>query len=244
MGRALRRDDFTEKVKQAMAKRVGFRCSNPDCRKLTVGPGSQPMQTISVGVAAHITAASIGGPRYDGAITEEQRRAIANGVWLCQTCGTLVDRDEQRYSITILGEWKNRAEASALEAIQGYGQIDHYTTFGAVCRSILPLLEENNLIFVGYGPNSGANNQGPVHFDLGLWYRAREATIRPNNQRIVEIFDAYRTLIPADAVEPVGRFRLHVQAFAAHCEDRVIKYEGHRFPLALSEVVRRYAAGP
>jgi hypothetical protein len=110
--------------------------------------------------------------------------------------------------------------------------------------NVLTASQGPETVEVGYGPNSGANNQGPVHFDLGLWYRAREATIRPNNQRIVEIFDAYRTLIPADAVEPVGRFRLHVQAFAAHCEDRVIKYEGHRFPLALSEVVRRYAAGP
>lgn len=243
MARTLRRDDFTEKVKQVLAKRTGFRCSNPDCRKLTVGPGSQPMQTINVGVAAHITAASIGGPRYDIALVAKQRSDISNGIWLCQACGTLIDRDEQRYSIAVLEGWKKRAEATALEAIQGHVHIDHYATFGAVCRSIVPLLEENLLIYSGYGPNSGANDQGPVRFDLGLWYKAREATIRPNNQCIVEILEHNRTLFPADAVEPIGRFRLHAKAFAAHCEDRSLKYDGHRFPLAFSEVVRRYASG-
>lgn len=60
-----------------------------------------------------MTAASPGGPRYDPALTPEQRRAVENGIWLCQTCGKLVDSDEQRYSVTSLGGWKRIAESMA-----------------------------------------------------------------------------------------------------------------------------------
>jgi hypothetical protein len=36
------RGDFDVKTKETLAKRVGHRCSNPDCRKLTSGPRSDP----------------------------------------------------------------------------------------------------------------------------------------------------------------------------------------------------------
>ena len=57
------RDDFTFKTKDTLAKRVGFLCSNPNCQMLTVGPNSNVEKHSNIGVAAHITAASEGGPR-------------------------------------------------------------------------------------------------------------------------------------------------------------------------------------
>jgi len=39
------RDDFDLKTKEILAKRVGYRCSNPGCRKLTSGPRSDPAPT-------------------------------------------------------------------------------------------------------------------------------------------------------------------------------------------------------
>src|SRR5437870_103219 len=95
------RDDFPKPVLETLAKRVGFRCSNPLCRKLTSGPHTDEAKAINVGVAGHITAASPGGPRYDPTLTAEQRRSADNGVWLCQTCGKLVDNDAVRYPITL-----------------------------------------------------------------------------------------------------------------------------------------------
>jgi len=32
------RDDFTEEVKRTLAARVGYFCSNPDCRAQPTGP--------------------------------------------------------------------------------------------------------------------------------------------------------------------------------------------------------------
>jgi hypothetical protein len=90
------RDDFSVQTKDVLAKRVGYRCSTPGCRQLTSGPHDDPNRAINVGVAAHMTAASPGGPRYDLLLTAEQRRSAENGIWLCPSCGKLVDNDDSR----------------------------------------------------------------------------------------------------------------------------------------------------
>ncbi|PPJ62265.1 hypothetical protein [Cuspidothrix issatschenkoi] len=113
------RDDFPKRIKDLLAKRVGYRCSNPSCRKLTSGPHKDSEKAVNVGVAAHITAASPKGPRYDKSLSCEQRKSINNGVWLCGTCSTLVDNDRDRYTIEELNRWKQEAEAEAKLEIEG-----------------------------------------------------------------------------------------------------------------------------
>jgi hypothetical protein len=112
------RDDFSPATKELLAKRVGYRCSNPECRQPTSGPQEDPAGAINVGVAAHITAASPNGPRYDASLTSEQRCSAQNGVWVCQTCAKLVDNDESRYSVEALKEWKRVAELAAVRALE------------------------------------------------------------------------------------------------------------------------------
>ena len=51
---ASNRDDFKAKTIDIMAKRVGYRCSNPNCRKLTCGANDDPENYSNIGVAAHI----------------------------------------------------------------------------------------------------------------------------------------------------------------------------------------------
>jgi hypothetical protein len=106
-------DDFSDPVKRALASRVGNLCSNPDCRALTSGPQEDPAKAVNLGVAAHITAASPGGPRYDAALLPEERCAPANGIWLCQNCAKLVDNDPMRFTVDLLIQWKSAAEAEA-----------------------------------------------------------------------------------------------------------------------------------
>jgi hypothetical protein len=108
------RDDFSEGVKRVLAERVGYRCSHPECGALTSGPHTEPGKRVSVGVAAHITAAAGGGPRYNPNLTPEERKAPENGMWMY---GTLVDRDHVRFPESMLREWKARAEDEALAAI-------------------------------------------------------------------------------------------------------------------------------
>lgn len=47
------RDDFSVGVKEKLAARVGFHCSNPQCRASTSGPHLDSSKVINIGVAAH-----------------------------------------------------------------------------------------------------------------------------------------------------------------------------------------------
>jgi hypothetical protein len=111
------RDEFPEAVKQQVAARVGRHCSNPECQRLTSGPAADPARAVNVGVAAHITAAAPGGPRFAPQLPPEIRASAGNAIWLCQTCAALVDRDEDRFTPTVLREWRQRAEDLAARAI-------------------------------------------------------------------------------------------------------------------------------
>lgn len=114
----MRDDDFPTPVKELLAKRVAQRCSNPGCGHPTSGPQDDPAKAVNVGVAAHITAASAGGPRYDAAMDPAQRRSADNGIWLCQTCAKLIDNDELRYPVAKVRDWKARAEATAAKNLE------------------------------------------------------------------------------------------------------------------------------
>jgi hypothetical protein len=95
------RDEFRGAVKTVLAQRAAGRRSNPACGAVTLGPELEPDSAVNVGVAAHITAASSGGPRYDPALASAQRAAAANGIWLCLTCAKLIDTDLARYTVDV-----------------------------------------------------------------------------------------------------------------------------------------------
>ena len=137
------RDDFDEETKDILARRVGFRCSNPKCRKLTSGPQTVPAKAINIGVAAHIAAASNGGKRYDPNQSPEQRKSAENGIWLCQSCSKLIDSDEKRYTVELLQEWKSKAEALALRELEESSQ-QRSTDEADPLETLLNLLGEPN----------------------------------------------------------------------------------------------------
>lgn len=106
-------DVFIDRTKRAIQDRAGNRCSNPNCRVLTSGPNAHPEKSTKTGVAAHITAASPGGARFDPSLTAEQRRSAENGIWLCQNCAHFIDTDYLNYPVKRLYEWKIQAEFEA-----------------------------------------------------------------------------------------------------------------------------------
>lgn len=46
-------------------------------------------------------------------MSPKDRKAFDNGIWLCQTCSVLIDRDENRFSVELLKSWKASAEEAA-----------------------------------------------------------------------------------------------------------------------------------
>lgn len=121
------RDDFTKATVEMLAKRVGYRCSNPNYRQLISGPRFASDKAINVGEAAYITAASLEGPRFDPFITSQQRKSIDNSIWLCSKCARFIDNDTSRYTVQLLQQWKQLSEEAALLEIEGkrpYGKSD------------------------------------------------------------------------------------------------------------------------
>ena len=112
------RDDFTQKTKDILGRRVNFLCSNPCCRRTTCGPQSDPLKSTNIGVAAHIAAAAEGGPRFDRWMEPSKRASITNGIWLCQNCSKLIDNDPSVYTVEKMIDWKKTAEAEAASRIE------------------------------------------------------------------------------------------------------------------------------
>jgi hypothetical protein len=138
-GQVATRDDFPASVKDELARRAGFRCSRPDCRAPTSGPSDTSRTgASSVGVAAHITAAAPGGPRYDPCMTPRERQSASNGVWLCQNDAKMIDDDARRFNVSLLRGWRSTAERAASDE-QGRPHPDNRLAL----RSIVPF--ERNL---------------------------------------------------------------------------------------------------
>lgn len=113
------RDEFTSATRKALAERVAWRCSCPGCGQLTVGPSHEnEKKTTNVGEAAHITAASKGGPRYDPNLTSEDRKSISNGIWMCRHHARLIDSDDKNYSPETIRQWKIIAENNIYQELK------------------------------------------------------------------------------------------------------------------------------
>jgi hypothetical protein len=86
------------------------------------------LKSVNVGVAAHITAAARGGPRFNPELDDAERGAATNGIWLCQNCAKLVDSDPSLYTYEKLLQWKADAEQEAKAKIgktSVKSQLDH-----------------------------------------------------------------------------------------------------------------------
>jgi hypothetical protein len=96
-GKASTRDNFTEATKNEIYFWCKGFCANPNCYRST---------DRRVGEFAHIEAASEGGPRYNAESTIEQRRSATNGLFLCPTCHTIIDKWPEIYPTGLLKKWQ------------------------------------------------------------------------------------------------------------------------------------------
>lgn len=106
------RDDFSATIKKKLQMRAALICSNPNCRRQTVAPATLDSENfVCLGKAAHIAAASPGGPRYDGSQSPEDRRSINNAIYLCSACADLIDKNNGvDFPAALLDAWKNEHE--------------------------------------------------------------------------------------------------------------------------------------
>lgn len=134
------RDEFTNKTKDLLAKRVAFRCCFPGCGIITIGPGQSGSDDIvNLGEAAHINAASVGGPRFDEKMTNEERKSIDNGIWMCRHHARMIDSDHINHSAETISQWKRIAEEETYRLLKEPERQGKKlpTTFVAIGRNVV-----------------------------------------------------------------------------------------------------------
>jgi len=159
------RDNFSRKVITALGGRVAYLCSNPFCRRSTIGPNSAKDKTTLIGKAAHITAAAPGGPRYDSTLTNLQRKDIENGIWLCSNCSDLIDKDVRRFTVSYLKAWRTGAEYYASAQLNSIALTNH---------SSRPKIEAILLFQRGISSNEGLIDEpgpsGVINIEEAKWF--------------------------------------------------------------------------
>ncbi|TXD98540.1 hypothetical protein ES754_06480 [Psychrobacter frigidicola] len=117
MARA-KENDFTLSTIRLLRDRVANFCSNPECRKNTIAANLETTdKTTLIGEAAHICAASSGGPRFDPSMSAKDIKSFENGIWLCSVCHKIIDREPMTYPVEVLNSWKVKTETYVREKL-------------------------------------------------------------------------------------------------------------------------------
>jgi hypothetical protein len=108
--------------------------------------------------------------------------------------------------------------------------------FRSLCGRLRPLVDENRRTFRSFGPQSDRDARF-VRWDLGLWERAREEVVVPNNDIIASLIEANWSVVPEVHRDALGRWKEHIFAFRLHCKEPWREYSGQLYPLEVDEIV-------
>jgi hypothetical protein len=159
------RDEFPPRTKDILAKRAGYICAYPDCKRMTIaGSNDRKSALTSTGVAAHITAASELGPRFDSKMSRAERTSERNGIWMCQIHGKLVDDNPSKCTIEELIRWKSQHEKWVFDRVEsGIHLFNH-----GICRisfsNVGPLMNEHAVPIGRHNVLVGPNAAGKTSF--------------------------------------------------------------------------------
>jgi hypothetical protein len=151
-----KRHNFPAGIVVKVAERAAYICSNPSCHRVTIGPDQSASHlSIKTGEAAHICAASPGGPRYDMSQSEAERKGISNAIWLCGSCADLIDKNGGRgYPTEHLRKWKRDHESLMKECLEGGKrmvlQFLPHRPDENLARRVVHLLEDKGSLYQPY----------------------------------------------------------------------------------------------
>lgn len=98
-------------------KLSGNECAEPSCTKKLIAEDGQSI----ISKICHIEAASKNGPRWNGKMTDDERRDFSNLILLCDEHHTIIDNkdNEPKFPVSLLKKWKAEHEAKILRLISG-----------------------------------------------------------------------------------------------------------------------------
>ena len=88
--------ELTAQTKAPVAARAGYMYSNPDCRRLLVGPElTEPdvYMKARIGEVAHMFGEKLHSARHDPTMSDRQRAAPENAIILCPAYHRLIDNN-------------------------------------------------------------------------------------------------------------------------------------------------------
>src|SRR6478609_10454633 len=107
MAQTSARDRVPPAQEKVVIARSGNKCAYPGCGlDLTIDPRADGDRPKATGKVAHIAAASPGGPRYDSAMTAEERGSAENLIYLCGQHHDVVDTQLEFHTREFLLETK------------------------------------------------------------------------------------------------------------------------------------------
>lgn len=155
------RDNFSPKTVELIAKRSGYICAYPGCRRMTIAGSEDRKSGLTVtGVAAHITAAAPRGPRYDSLMSSEERSSETNGIWACQIHGKFIDDNPSKCTTEELHRWKSQHERWIFDRVEGSIDALNQGITSISFRNIGTLTDEYSLQLGRSNIMIGANESG------------------------------------------------------------------------------------
>jgi hypothetical protein len=146
--------DFSPETINLLAFRACLICNNPDCETVTVGPSDATGDlAIKLGEAAHIRAKRTGQARFDEGMSDEERAAAENGIWLCASCHTMVDKNRGLdFPTETLIDWKRKHEEVIRSLL--YSQCSPWTLLrkfteeGHIAQKVVDALENHGALYM------------------------------------------------------------------------------------------------
>lgn len=195
--------DYTQGTERALYTFSAVTCYFPSCpTRVIVLVDGEPVSNVEI---AHIRGAVPGSSRYDGAMTDDERRSFANLILLCIPHHKVVDRlHPGDYPVDVLAGWKAQHEHEA--GIDG---------------SVLSPLTEDRLLDLIEKAVASAGPQRLLTVELGLGVSAPGKTVILPPDTAKDYFGMYADLGPAVLVLTVrsqGALKAHVNSHAIRFE--------------------------
>lgn len=146
-----KRINFPKETVRQIAFEAHLFCCNPECCRFTSYSTSDG-KVRAIAEAAHVNAASDGGPRPGDVRTEEELKSATNGIWLCKICHARIDADSSQFPESRLREWKSK-HADFVRGLVGKDfDIVHFKLYArsrntAHCISFLTFIENRRVFF-------------------------------------------------------------------------------------------------
>ena len=160
------RDEFSQRTKSRLAKEAGYVCSFPLCRLATrfyVEKNGKLIQR-NIGEAAHITAASPKGPRFDATLSHDRRKSHHNGIWMCRNHAHYIDIVPDAVSVELLKEWKakhNKDVATGIVQMAGKAYVDRlWQVMRIILQGIGPFVDRTSVSLKKFNILCGPEGSG------------------------------------------------------------------------------------